>query len=194
MEDRPHRLLFVGAHVYGPVDDPNPGWLLTEGRRIRTIGYGQPPAFPASHLTSTIDCTGLSLLPGFIDQHVHGAVGHDAMDASPDGLRSMARFYVRHGVTSFLPTTWTASPEATRAAVEAIAQTTGAVPGGATILGAHLEGPYLNPERCGAQDPRHIRHAARHEAEALLELDVIRLLALAPEYEENLWLIDECVR
>jgi N-acetylglucosamine-6-phosphate deacetylase len=58
----------------------------------------------------------------------------------------------------------------------------------------HLEGPYLNPDRCGAQDVRLIRRADREEALEFLDSGVIRLLALAPEYEENLWLIDECVK
>jgi N-acetylglucosamine-6-phosphate deacetylase len=66
------------------------------------------------------------------------------------------------------------------------------VPGGATVLGAHLEGPYLNAEKCGAQDTRYIRRAQRDEALTWLDTGLVRLVALAPEFEENLWLIDEC--
>jgi N-acetylglucosamine-6-phosphate deacetylase len=187
-------LLFVNAHLFGPVDDWQPGWLLTEGKRIKLMGHGQPPQFPEGYLSQRIDASGLSLLPGFIDLHVHGAVGHELMDASPDGLRAMAQFYARHGVTAFLPTTWTASGEAIGRALGTVRQLLGPVPGGATILGAHLEGPYLNPARCGAQDTRFIRRAERDEALALLDTGVVRLLALAPEFPENLWLIDECAR
>jgi len=190
----PNRLLIANAHVYGLTEEWTPGWLLTEGREIKLMGAGQPPEFPAGFLTEQIDARGQHLLPGFIDVHVHGAAGHELMDASPDGLRAMARFFARHGVTSFLPTTWTATREATLYALKLVAEVQGPVEGGATILGAHVEGPYLNPTKCGAQDPRLIRRAEREEALTFLETGVVRLLALAPEFPENLWLIDECVR
>ncbi|HLE26595.1 MAG TPA: N-acetylglucosamine-6-phosphate deacetylase [Anaerolineales bacterium] len=189
-----HRLLIFNAHVFGPVDDWERGWLLTEGKGIHLMGPGQPPEYPPGYVSQTIDAAGLSLLPGFIDLHVHGAVGHELMDASPDGLREMAQFYAQHGVTGFLPTTWTASREAIWRALELAAELTGPVPGGATILGAHVEGPYLNREKCGAQDPQFIRRAGQDEALEFLDTGAVRLLALAPEFPENLWLIDECVR
>jgi N-acetylglucosamine-6-phosphate deacetylase len=97
-------------------------------------------------------------------------------------------------VTSFLATTWTASRDAITKALELVEEMQGPIEGGATLLGVHLEGPYLHPARCGAQDVRLIRRADREEALAFLDSGVIRLLALAPEFEENLWLIDECVR
>ena len=125
---------------------------------------------------------------------MHGAVGIEVMDGSPEGLREIAHFYASHGVTAFLPTTWAASPEDILGALRAVAEVIGRVPGGATILGAHLEGPYLNPDRCGAQDVGQIRRVDRAEALEFLGTGLVRLLALAPEFPENLWLIDECVR
>lgn len=193
MTDETPPILFANAQVYTPTLVAN-GWLLTEGRRIACIGFGRPPDFSDVPNVCRVDANGASLLPGFIDLHVHGAVGHEAMDATKASLIEMARYFAHHGVTSFLPTTWTASPEATLAALDAIAATVGPVEGGATVLGAHLEGPYLNAEKCGAQDPQHIRRAGRDEAREMLDRGVIRLLALAPEFAENLWLIDECVR
>lgn len=191
---QPQRILFTRAHVFGPIEDWPSGWLLTEGKHILHMGPGHAPDFPDGYVTHTIDATGLNLLPGFIDLHIHGALGHEAMDASPDGLRVMARFCAQHGVTGFLPTTWTASHAATLKALDAIAQLSGPVSEGATILGAHMEGPYLSAERCGAQAPQHIRRVDRSEALDYLDRRVVRLLALAPEFEESLWLIDECVR
>jgi N-acetylglucosamine-6-phosphate deacetylase len=141
-----------------------------------------------------IDAAGHALLPGFIDLHTHGAMGHDTMDASPEGLREMAHFYARHGVTSFLATTWTASHESILASLSAAAQVVGQISGGATLLGVHLEGPYINPERPGAQDSRLIRLAGREEVLQVLESGVVRLVSLAPEISENLWVIDECAR
>ncbi|MBN2306024.1 MAG: N-acetylglucosamine-6-phosphate deacetylase [Anaerolineae bacterium] len=167
------------------------GWLLCRDGKIAGIGYGAAPAVDGGE---TINADGLTLLPGFIDVHVHGGMGHEAMDADPDGLRAMARFYAAHGVTAFLATTWTDSAERITAALDVIAELIGPQPDGATLLGVHLEGPYLNPAKCGAQSTVHIRRAARDEALRFLDMDVIRLLALAPEYPENHWLITECVR
>ena len=116
------------------------------------------------------------------------------MDAQPETLSHLAKFYAEHGCTSFLATTWTDTRERIRAALQNVAQHIGAQPNGATVLGAHLEGPYLNPEKCGAQNAEHIRRAQRDEALEFLDIGVIRLLALAPEYDENHWLIRECVR
>lgn len=157
---------------------------------ISRMGWGDAPDFPGAE---TIDAQGLNLIPGFIDVHVHGAVGHETMDANPDGLREMARFYAQHGVTSFLPTTWTAARELITPALEMIAEMQGQQPDGATIVGAHLEGPYINVEKKGAQRAEDVRRADREEALSFLNLDVIRLLALAPEFPENHWLIRECV-
>jgi N-acetylglucosamine-6-phosphate deacetylase len=192
----PIPLLIENAQLYTPTTAlaPAPGWLLAEGGRISALGLGPAPDRVDGPALRRIDGAGQHLLPGFIDVHVHGALGHEAMDADTDGLRAMARFYARHGVTGFLPTTWTASGDAILRALRCIAAVRGPVPGGATILGAHVEGPYLNPVRCGAQDASQIRRADLDEARQILDTGVVRLLALAPEFEENLALLDECAR
>ncbi len=188
------RLLFTNGRVLTPVGAWERGWLLTEGSTIRLMAPGRPPEFEPGYVSETIDATNLNLLPGFIDVHAHGGVGVEAMDAHPEGLREVARFYARHGVTAFLPTTWTASREAITKALRAIAETQGRVAGGATILGAHLEGPYLNRKNAGAQDPDCIRLVDREEAIEFLDVRVIRRVTLAPEFEESRWLIEECAR
>lgn len=116
------------------------------------------------------------------------------MDGTQDALRAMSSFYAQHGVTSFLPTTWTAPRDQIHAALQTIASLQNTPLDGATILGAHLEGPYLNPDRCGAQDRSQIRRAPTEEALAFLDTGVIRLVALAPEFPENQWLISECLQ
>jgi N-acetylglucosamine-6-phosphate deacetylase len=188
------RLLVHNACLFTPNHAGLIGWLLAENGKIRSIGYGNTPDFSHEGSITFLDAHGHNLLPGFIDLHVHGAMGHELMDASPSGLEEMARFYASHGVTSFLATTWTASRTSVLRALQLVKQMQGPIPEGATLLGAHLEGPYLNPTRCGAQDINFIRRAEKEEALEFLETGVLRLLALAPEFEENLWLIDECVR
>src|SRR5215831_14767883 len=142
-------LLIKNARLVSPTATLNPGWLLCDDKRIKLVGTGPAPAFEQ---VETVDASGLLLMPGFIDVHVHGGSGYEAMDATSEALRCMAQFYATHGVTSFLATTWTDSPQRIKAAMEAIAAVQGPQPSGATILGAHMEGPYLNPKQCGAQN------------------------------------------
>ena len=184
-------ILINNAKVITPTAVHERGWLFAEGKQIRLIGSGDAPDLVA---TTTIDARGLNLIPGFIDVHVHGAVGEETMDANPDGLRAMAQFYAQHGVTGFFPSTWTDEHERILAALELVAEMQGQQPNGATILGAHLEGPYISVEKRGAQREQDVRRADRKEALSYLDVNVIRLLALAPEYKENHWLITECVR
>ena len=165
------------------------GWLLIRDEKIHAMGPGNPPDFESATI---IDAAGLVLMPGFIDLHVHGAMGHETMDADPGAVREMAQFYACHGVTSYLPTTWTESRTKIMQTLELIAQMQGQQPDGATILGVHLEGPYFDESKRGAQRKEFVRRADREEAIEFLDTNIIRLLALAPEYEENWWLIDEC--
>ena len=184
-------ILIKNAVVITPTEKWARGWLLAREGKIELLGRGSPPDLGE---VETIDAGGLILLPGFIDVHAHGWGGRGTMDADPEALRAMATSYAGHGVTAFLASTWTESRENIRAVLEVVAEIQGPQPRGATILGVHLEGPYLNAAKCGAQDTQHIRIADREEALDFLDIGVIRLMAVAPEIEENHWLIEECVR
>jgi N-acetylglucosamine-6-phosphate deacetylase len=194
MNKNDSRTLIKNARIYTPGDVWDPGWMLVEDGLIRLMQPGEPPEFLQGSIDLSLDARQMHLLPGMIDVHVHGAVGFEVLDASPEKLCEMARFYARHGVTGFLPTTWTASRADILRALTAIGQVMGAVENGAAILGAHLEGPYLNPEKCGAQDVSLIRPAERSEAMEFLGSGLVRMMTVAPEIPENKWLIDECVR
>ena len=103
------------------------------------------------------ETAGPFIAPGFVDVHVHGRGGHDAM--GPEGaLDGMARALLRHGVTSFLPTAVTAPLADLVTFAERVRQWIPAAPDdGAGPLGFNLEGPFINPSRKGAQNPAHIR-------------------------------------
>ena len=154
------RLLITGARVLTPGGEWPLGWIAAESGKIAAMGQGQPPP-GAEAGADLLAADGLVAVPGFIDLHVHGAVGVDVLDADPEGLRRMARFFAGHGVTAWLPSTMTATGPDTERALEAVRAVAGPVDGGATILGAYLEGPYLNPAKAGAQDPALIRPAGR---------------------------------
>jgi N-acetylglucosamine-6-phosphate deacetylase len=130
------------------------------------------------------------LAPGFVDLHVHGGGGHDAMGGAA-ALDGMARHLLRHGVTGFLPTAVTAPLPALVAFAETVR---GWLPGapidGAEPLGFNLEGPFLADARRGAHDPAWLRAPAdveRRDLEPLL--DGLRLLTVAPELPGALELI-----
>jgi len=123
------------------------------------------------------------ITPGFIDLHVHGGDGTDFMDADASATERILRFHARHGTTALAATTLSASPCDLRAAVEVIARSAQAPTAGAEICAIHLEGPYINRERAGAQDPASIRSPDLREVETLLALAprMKWLMTVAPE-------------
>ncbi|MFZ5883109.1 MAG: N-acetylglucosamine-6-phosphate deacetylase [Chloroflexota bacterium] len=151
--------------------------LLIENGRIASIS-----STPLESDAPTLNARGFTVIPGLIDIHTHGGNGADVMDATPEAIYTIARFLARHGVTSYLPTTITASPEATR---KAIANLRGLPQpeDGAQHLGVHLEGPYLCHEQRGAQPEAHLRNPDPAEYTDWFEDDLVRLITLAPELE-----------
>jgi N-acetylglucosamine-6-phosphate deacetylase len=103
------------------------------------------------------------------------------MDATPQALIAMSRFFAQHGVTSFLATTITASTEAILAALQNVAAYVQTAPGGARVLGIHLEGPYVNVAAKGAQPAEHCRLPDLAELDSFTAAGPARLITLAPE-------------
>ncbi len=126
------------------------------------------------------DVSGPFIVPGFIDTHVHGGDGSDTMDGQ-QGVRTLARFHLRHGTTTLYPTTITNPWETVIRALDGVAAVQASRdPELPSIPGAHLEGPFISPKRLGAQPPHTVSPTSKR-IETLLELDVVRLVTLAPE-------------
>lgn len=132
-------------------------------------------------------------VPGFVDSHIHGAAGADTMDATPEALATMAETLPQEGTTSFLATTMTQEEEAIEKALHNAGDymTADNDDGQAQILGIHLEGPFISPEKAGAQPPADIimPDLDRFQKWQALASDMIKLVTLAPEREGGLALI-----
>lgn len=147
-----------------------------------TIENGKIAAIaPASDHTVGTDCSGLTVIPGLVDMHTHGCAGYDTMDAH---FEEMSAFLAKNGTTSWLPTTMTQSYEAIRRVTEAPRKVSGA-----QILGFHMEGPYINMSRKGAQNGKYIKNPDLAEFKTL---DGMRVVTIAPELEGSLEFIKEC--
>lgn len=155
-----------------------------------------------------IDAAGGYFSPGFIDVHVHGGGGADVMDSSVAALRQMALTHAAQGTTGLLATTVTADLAAMKRAAAAVAlamdeqEKAPAGPwSGAAVLGLHLEGPYVNPEKRGAQNAAYMRPASTSELAEVMEVlqqpQRLRLITMAPEMPGALhavrWLRDRGV-
>jgi len=158
------------------------GWIsgsVSFDRRILTInGNRTDPEKNNQHY----------ILPGFIDLHVHGAGGTDIMEGR-DAAQVIARKHAQHGTTSLLATTMTAPMSEIENALRGINNAVQQHEQGmARVLGVHLEGPYINPNKLGAQ-PDHTQQATLADVLRLNAIAPIKLITVAPEMGGNLELI-----
>ncbi|MBA5605329.1 N-acetylglucosamine-6-phosphate deacetylase [Duganella sp. FT3S] len=160
------------------------GWVRGEIAFSHRIG--------AIHGTTTDPATNGDdyVIPGFIDLHVHGGAGKDVMEGG-DAVHAIAAIHAQHGTTSLLATTMTAPPEDIDLALKAIGEAcANRRPGCARVLGAHLEGPYINSGKLGAQ-PNFARAAKLADVQRLAAFAPLKLITVAPEIAGHLQLVRE---
>jgi N-acetylglucosamine-6-phosphate deacetylase len=136
--------------------------VTVDGERIGAVRVGRTPPAGARWV-------GGILVPGFVDLHVHGGAGADFMDGSEEAVRRVCAFHARHGTVALAATTLSAPRAQVTAAVAAVAAVARSPRAAeARVAGIHLEGPYLNPAKAGAQDPGALRAADAAEVEEWL--------------------------
>src|SRR5574337_784748 len=144
----------LAGTIYTPTEEIVNGVILIDGHRIAKVGPRDHLKLPAG--TTVIDNQDRIIVPGFIDMHIHGAAGHDLMEATPEAVSAAAIYLARHGTTAYLATTVTASLDRTLHAARALgeiiraSQTSHGASDkivGAHPLGIHFEGPFLNAKK-----------------------------------------------
>lgn len=142
-----------------------------------------------------IDGTNLLAIPGLTDIHLHGARSHDVTDADEDGIYALLRYEASVGVTQIVPASLTVSSEQLEKTFQTIGQivSKGGVADGAWLVGLHMEGPYINVEKRGAQNPEYVKQASLEQFHHLNELaaKAVKIVSLAPETEDALTFINQ---
>ena len=175
-----------GARVVEPGVGVGPPTTVTlEGDRIAAIGDGAGGA--AGHI---VDLDGMWLVPGLIDIQVNGAAGHDTTD-DPSSIWAVGEAIAATGVTAFLPTIVTAPEGRINEALRVLAAGPPAGYRGATVLGLHLEGPFLSPQRYGAHDPALLRTPDAAFTDRWSRDAGVAIVTIAPELPGALELIRE---
>ena len=158
--------------------------LLENGRILAVVGPGE--ALPAADLV--IAGEGRIAMPGFFDIHSHGADGRDVCDNSLAAVRHIARRKLQEGVTTWLPTTLTQPAELLAEIAEKVALYQ-ADPAFCRVPGIHIEGPFINPQNAGAQNPQFVRPPDVEELRHLQHVAKALIVSLAPEMPGALDLI-----
>ncbi|MFB3923340.1 MAG: N-acetylglucosamine-6-phosphate deacetylase [Terriglobia bacterium] len=191
--------VILAGTIYTPTEEITNGVIVIEGHHIAKVGPKESVKIPSG--ATVIDNQDRLVVPGFIDVHIHGAAGHDLMEATGEAVSAVAAYLARHGTTSFLATTVTASLDRTLHSARALSEiirTAQSASGptdkfaGAQPLGLHLEGPFINVRRRGAHPASQIQTPSGRTLERILDAadDTARLLTIAPELEGALQVLE----
>lgn len=188
--------VLLARQLLTPLERIDDAALVIEDGIISAVGPSGAVAIPAN--ARTIDFGDSILTPGMIDIHTHGGAGHDVMEGSGEGLIAIERLMVRHGVTSYCPTTVTAPMDETLEALADLAKAMeelerhgSADPLRARPLGIHLEGPFLSQARRGVHPSIHLQPPSAEIFNRMWDAAAgrVRVLTIAPELEGALDLI-----
>ena len=184
------RLIISNAHIVSPDLDVECGSIEVEAGKITAVF---DDARALSDADQIIDAGGRYVMPGFIDIHAHGADGRDVCDNDLESIRHIAKRKLGEGVTTWLPTTLTQPQDlleqiATKCAQYMSDQEYAKAPG------MHVEGPYINRDNAGAQNPQYVRKPSWDELKMIVSKAPVSILSIAPDIEGALDCIDEARR
>ena len=183
-------MIIKGASVYTKEHRFEKKNIITDGIMISALcAYDEVRPNTESNEESgegkeILDATGLYAIPGLVDIHFHGAMGHDFCDADPDGLKEIARYEAKRGILAICPATMTYSEDILSGIMENAASFT-ADEDMAELVGINMEGPFISPENIGAQNPKYLM---KPDASMFRRLQVkanglIKFVDIAPELE-----------
>src|SRR5487761_385796 len=184
------------GRAFTPREEISDAVIVVEEGKIARVGRRNEIEIPAG--AKEILARDMTVVPGFVDIHIHGAGGHDVMSSTEEALTTVAKTVARHGTTSLVATTVTAPPDETRRCLEDIARYIASpinteAPGmpAAEIIGIHLEGPFISPARRGVHPPGAIAKPSIALLDRYLEAanGTARILTLAPEIPGALELV-----
>ena len=166
-------MLISAARLVTPARILAPGWLRVEGERIAEVGESPPPRTP------DVDLGPSTLVPGFIDAHVHGGGGASYDGGDPASARTVAQTHLSHGTTTIMASLVTDTPASLARSVRALAP----LVADGSLAGVHLEGPWLSPRRAGAHTPSLLLDPAAADVDLLVDAGAgaLRMVTLAPE-------------
>ncbi|MFD2044979.1 N-acetylglucosamine-6-phosphate deacetylase [Ornithinibacillus salinisoli] len=186
MKDVSSSLYIRNVNIYAEHEVITNGSILVENGKIKGIYHEneQPDRYP--NRFKIIDGSHFNVIPGFIDGHIHGANGADVMDATEKAIDLMATALPKEGTTSFLATTITQSPESIEKALKNIAVYENK-PGQAEVVGIHLEGPFIEKSKKGAQPLEYIMKPDIDQFDRWQKLSgyAIKTITMAPEHDED---------
>jgi len=170
-------LLITNCRLFNAPPESLTSILVKDGR-ISQIA----PSIPAGPAHRSLDAQGRLVAPGFIDVHIHGAGGADVLDATVEALQTIAKTAARFGTTSFLATT-VYKPGQENRHITLAAECTNTDLGGARLLGLHLEGPFINPDKRGMIQPDFLAEPSVQLLDSIIDLTQgkLRMMTIAPE-------------
>ena len=193
--------IIAAQRLYTPLQVVERPLVFIADGRIAKFSRRDEEQIPAG--AKVVDLEDSILVPGFIDMHIHGGAGHDVMEPAAEALPAVEKLLFRHGVTSYFPTTVTASVDLTLAALERLA---GAIEqfeqgrrefsGRARPLGIHLEGPFISHKRPGVHPLKDLLPPTLEMFEKFWQAarGHIKVLTIAPELEGAKEVITEAAR